>query len=343
MLAAAWPSAVQIWRINAATDVFPLVPVTAAITRGWREKNFAAASAKARRASSTLMNATPAGSGVGGGRCAMIAAAPAASACGMKLSPSVFAPATATKSSPGFTARLSALTPATSSAAKRASLRASAVRSSASFMAWRIVYPRCRASSRDSKISKFRSRLSLPAARARQDQLIGRRQVEARLEAEQGRNAADDGAANGYGVPSRGGEAMRVGGRLRLIEHDEEKVARLVGRQHRGERGEHLGLGIAAADHFVRSSGLAADVVTLHVRFGGGALLDVQTHEIAHLLAGLGLDDLGRERKRVGFAALEEGRRNEASSVHQRSDRRHRLQRRYRQPMTERDGHSVEF
>src|SRR6266516_3747989 len=72
----------------------------------------------------------------------------AAGACGMKLSPSVFAPATATKSSPGFTARLSALTPAISSAAKRASLRASAVRRSASFMAWRIVYPRCRASSR---------------------------------------------------------------------------------------------------------------------------------------------------------------------------------------------------
>src|SRR6266545_2902027 len=345
MLAAAWPSAVQIWRVNAATEVFPLVPVTAAITRGWCEKNFAAASAKALRASSTLMNATPAGSGVGGGRCAIIAAAPAARACGMKLSPSVFAPAMATKRSPAFTARLSALTPAISSAAKRASLRASAVRSSASFMAWRIVYPRCRASSRDSNepISEFRSGLSLPAARARQDQLIGRRQVEARLEAEQGRNAADDGAANGYGVPSRGGEAMRVGGRLRLIEHDEEKVARLVGRQHRGERGEHLGLGIAAADHFVRSSGLAADVVTLHVRFGGGALLDVQTHEIAHLFAGLGLDHLGRERKRVGFAALEEGRRNEASAVHQRADCRHRLQRRYRQPVAERDGHSVEF
>ena len=36
MLAASWPSAAQIWRVNAATDVLPLVPVTAAIVSGWR-------------------------------------------------------------------------------------------------------------------------------------------------------------------------------------------------------------------------------------------------------------------------------------------------------------------
>jgi hypothetical protein len=50
MLAARAPSAAQIWRVKAATDVFPLVPVTAAIVAGWRRKNFAAASASARRA-----------------------------------------------------------------------------------------------------------------------------------------------------------------------------------------------------------------------------------------------------------------------------------------------------
>src|SRR5262249_10322050 len=94
MLAAAWPSADQISRVNAATDVLPLVPVTAAITCGWREKNFAAVSAKARRASSTLMNATPSGSGVAGGRSAITAAAPDATACETKLSPSSCAPAT---------------------------------------------------------------------------------------------------------------------------------------------------------------------------------------------------------------------------------------------------------
>src|SRR5262249_14242358 len=85
-------------------------PVTAAITCGWREKNFAAVSAKARRASSTLMNATPSGSGVAGGRSAITAAAPDATACETKLSPSSFAPATATNRSPRLMARVSART-----------------------------------------------------------------------------------------------------------------------------------------------------------------------------------------------------------------------------------------
>ncbi len=59
MLAAGLPSAAQIWRVKAATDVLPLVPVTAAITSGWRGKIFAAPSASARRASATWTNATP--------------------------------------------------------------------------------------------------------------------------------------------------------------------------------------------------------------------------------------------------------------------------------------------
>src|SRR5215472_14443951 len=108
MLAAAWPSAVQIWRVNAATDVLPLVPVTAAITSGWREKNFAAVSASARRASATLMKATASGSGVAGGRSAMTAAAPDASACETNLSPSSLLPATATNRLPRFTVAVGA-------------------------------------------------------------------------------------------------------------------------------------------------------------------------------------------------------------------------------------------
>ncbi len=50
MLAACNPSALQIWRVKAATEVLPLVPVTAAMVPGWRGKNFAAATASARRA-----------------------------------------------------------------------------------------------------------------------------------------------------------------------------------------------------------------------------------------------------------------------------------------------------
>ncbi len=41
MLAACWPSADQIWRVKAATEVLPLVPVTATTVSGWRGKNFA--------------------------------------------------------------------------------------------------------------------------------------------------------------------------------------------------------------------------------------------------------------------------------------------------------------
>ena len=121
MLAACSPVAAQIWRVKAATEVLPLVPVTAAIVSGWRGKNLAAACANARRASPTLTKATPAGSGVAGTRSAMMATAPPATASATKRSPSSFAPATATNRSPGLTVRLSAVIPPTSSEAKRTS------------------------------------------------------------------------------------------------------------------------------------------------------------------------------------------------------------------------------
>src|SRR5260370_1178268 len=58
MLAASPPSAAQIWRVKAATEVLPLVPVTAAIVAGWRGWKRAAASASARRTLSARTNAT---------------------------------------------------------------------------------------------------------------------------------------------------------------------------------------------------------------------------------------------------------------------------------------------
>ena len=69
-----------------------------------------------------------------GTRSAMTAAAPAASAWPTKRSPSSLVPPTATNRSPGLTLRLSSLTPATSSAAKRASLTASGVSRFSSFI-----------------------------------------------------------------------------------------------------------------------------------------------------------------------------------------------------------------
>jgi hypothetical protein len=43
MLIASWPSACQIWRVKVATEVLPLVPVTATITAGWAPNHRAAA------------------------------------------------------------------------------------------------------------------------------------------------------------------------------------------------------------------------------------------------------------------------------------------------------------
>src|SRR3954449_6820209 len=94
MLAAENPSACQIWRVKAATDVLPLVPVTAAMVLGWRGKKAAAASASARRAVATSTAATLAGTSALPS--AMTAAAPAASACGTNDKPSLLVPGTAT-------------------------------------------------------------------------------------------------------------------------------------------------------------------------------------------------------------------------------------------------------
>src|SRR5499426_2770332 len=187
MLAAGWPSACQIWRVNAATDVLPLVPVTAAM------------------------------------------AAPA------YFRPSAFVPAMATNRSPGRTLRLSAVTPPTGSAAKRGSYAASAGRRSESCMP--AVY--CSASRVSSwpegcsphERSDMREWLVPDIATLRraterrsgtwslslgQNQPLGRRQVEARLDAEHGGDAGDHLAGCRAGVPARGGEAERLLEPLRL-------------------------------------------------------------------------------------------------------------------------------
>src|SRR5262249_1619218 len=219
MLAAGWPSEIQISRVNAATDVFPLVPVTAAITCGWRGNNAAAANAKDLRVSWTLTKAMSDGSGADGRRSAMTAAAPAASACGTKSSPSALPPLTATNRSPGRTVRLSALTPVTSSAAKRASLTASAVRRSASLIVFRsstfaaayrpgIAAMRSLGSPRAPREFAIRGSplsrqgVGLSRAGARQDQLVGRWQLKAWLKPEQGGDAGDDGTAAPHCLPS---------------------------------------------------------------------------------------------------------------------------------------------
>src|SRR3954454_5023692 len=87
MLAAAWPSCCQIWRVKAATDVLPLVPVTAAMVVGCRGKNLAAAGASARRVFGVPTTGTG-DTGCAGGSPA-IATAPDAIAAQMHREPSV--------------------------------------------------------------------------------------------------------------------------------------------------------------------------------------------------------------------------------------------------------------
>ena len=45
-----------------------------------------------------------------------------------------------------------------------------------------------------------------------------------------------------HGIPARSLEAMRFRRGMRFIEHDQKHVARLIGRHHRHEVGQHLGL-----------------------------------------------------------------------------------------------------
>src|SRR5262245_34550283 len=345
MLAAGCPSACQIWRVNAATDVLPLVPVTAAMAAGCRGCRRAAASASARRAFLTCAKATA--SGNASGRCsAMTAVAPAAIAAPAYFRPSAFVPAMATNRSPGRTLRLSAVTPPTGSAAKRGSYAASAGRRSESCMpavycsASRVSsWPEGCSPHERSTCGSGLSRISLRSSGLRirrsgtwllslgQDQPLGRRQVEARLDAEHGGDAGDHFSRGRAGIPAGCGEAERLLEPLRLVPGDEYLMARLVCRQDGGERCQELRLRVAPADHLLGGAGLAADVVALDVGLGGRALLGVEAQEIAHLVAGLRLDHLGRQRPRLLLGALHEGRRNEITAVDQRVDSHGGLQR----------------
>ena len=118
-LTALSPSASHIWRVKLATEVLPLVPVTATITSGWSPNQRLAATESNRRGWScnitgtcngppdTSITASPAGS-------VRIAAAPASSACAAKAAPCAALPGSATNRCPGRVARLSTERPVSS-------------------------------------------------------------------------------------------------------------------------------------------------------------------------------------------------------------------------------------
>ena len=132
-LAESRPRRDRICRTKSATELLPLVPVTATTVSGWRPDRRAAASASARRASATSIQAVASGRSAGRVPSPATATAPAAAAAAAKSRPSAAVPGTATNTPPGTTLRLSAVSPATGRPAMVASAsgnRAPRVRSS---------------------------------------------------------------------------------------------------------------------------------------------------------------------------------------------------------------------
>src|SRR6202047_841619 len=169
----------------------------------------------------------------------------------MKRAPSVLWPARAKNRAPGFTMRLSAGQPEPTAASAGGSIVASSLNRSRSLMIFQ---------SRRRVILRL-----LGCLRCRKNKAVGRRQIEARLDAQKRRNAGDHIAAGRHRVPAGGDETESFLQRLGLIEHDQELVARIVGRQDRGEGVEHALLGVVAVDDLLGGAGLAADVIALDV------------------------------------------------------------------------------
>src|SRR6266446_781640 len=223
MLAEPWPSRSQIWRVKAATEVLPLVPVTAAIVAGCRGKNRAAASANARRGFGVTTKGTRASPC--GAWSPAIATAPAAIAASIKREPSVLLPASAKNRSPGLTARLSTARPFTSTASACGPIAASSLKRSRSFIFFQ---------SGPAQLGAPDDYALLGCPRCRKNKAVGRRQIETRLDAQQRSDAGNHLAAGRHRVPARGDEALGFRQRLRLIQHDQELILRIVGRNDRG-------------------------------------------------------------------------------------------------------------
>jgi hypothetical protein len=130
---ARWPSRSQIWRVKLATEVLPLVPVTATTVSGPGPNQSAAAWASVARASSATMRATfepdSASAAISApARSVRIATAPSSIAPATKRAPWTCVPGSAAKSVPGRTLRLSMARPVTEASAPAKAVRPSSAR-----------------------------------------------------------------------------------------------------------------------------------------------------------------------------------------------------------------------
>ena len=177
-------AAAQIWRVKAATEVLPLVPVTAAMVARLARIEFRRGQ---RQRAARIGDVTTNGDGrqSAGGACSpATATAPAAIAASMKRAPSVLLPASAKNRSPGLTARLS---DGKAGDLDRLPPRGSIVASSLKQVAKSHVMLRSPAAAVEpSRVTPY-----WRCPRCRKNKAVGRRQVEARLDAQQRRDAGD--------------------------------------------------------------------------------------------------------------------------------------------------------
>ena len=96
-----------------------------------------------------------------------------------------------------------------------------------------------------------------------------------------GQNARHHFCKNGGGDPPAGSIAVLLK-RFRLVNANQQDIARVIEREDAEKAGKTPVFGIALCADLVRGAGLAADLDTLHHCQPAGAACRIQRHEFAH-------------------------------------------------------------
>src|SRR5579883_1943173 len=322
-LAAGVPVCCQIWRVKAATEVLPLVPVTAAIVAGCGAWKRAAISARRRRGLGSAMSATDGAASDAAASArprssVSTATAPRLTASAMNRRPSSRAPGSAAKSQPGRTSRESAVRPRMSGAAEAG-----------------------RDAARSPFISSVRRKLfDLYAVDGERAANLGRVLVD-RGDSEEGRHALDRMADDRRRGPAACREAVGFRRAVRLVDDGEDEVARIVDREGAEEGGQQRLMSVAVPRNLLCRSGLAADDIARRRREFAGALLDDEAHETPHVVGGAGRHHLLSRRDEAG-RRLDDRRRMEDAAIDDGAGGDRELKRADRDAVAEGDRHRVD-